>query len=497
MGYYKSTIKFEEDDKQRLVVNVDLGEPLLIGESNVIVKGAGAQAPEVLSILQNNQLEPNQLFSHQAYDKLKSELSRLSVRYGYFDAGFEVSEVKVSLARNTADINLVYLTGERYTFGNIEVQTEDVNPAMILDLAEFKTGDAFDSVKLGEFSQQISETDYFKSISVRPLMESREQQKVDIEVGLVRKEKNSYELGAGVSTDVGVRASAKWTRPIVNSNGHSITSELELSLPKQQVYASYRIPHENPIDDFTDLQIGYVREDKNDTKSTKYVASGTRNWRWDGDWYPSLFLRFQREDYIQGSTSDSKDLIIPGGNISRLRSRGGLDPNWGDNIQASAEFSNSLWASDVDFVRLTTVNKILRSTNKHRFVGRLELGGIFGDPIEDIPASMRFFAGGDQSIRGYGHKTISPLDESGQLLGASYLATSTIEYNYQFLDKWRAAIFVDAGTATNDFTDPISIGTGVGVRWITPVGPLRLDFAYGHQNPDSPWQIHFSIGPDL
>ena len=65
------------------------------------------------------------------------------------------------------------------------------------------------------------------------------------------------------------------------------------------------------------------------------------------------------------------------------------------------------------------------------------------------------------------------------------------------LEDWRLAGFVDFGTATNDFSEPVSVGSGVGLRWITPVGPIRLDLAFALSEPGKPWMIHFSMGPDI
>ena len=114
-----------------------------------------------------------------------------------------------------------------------------------------------------------------------------------------------------------------------------------------------------------------------------------------------------------------------------------------------------------------------------------------------MPASLRFFAGGDQSIRGFGYQTISPVDASGKLTGARYLTTGSLEYDHPVAEKWRLATFVDAGTATNDYLDPIKVGTGLGIRWISPLGPIRFDLAFGVSEVQIPWRLHFGLGAEL
>ncbi|WP_157884351.1 BamA/TamA family outer membrane protein, partial [Paraglaciecola hydrolytica] len=109
--------------------------------------------------------------------------------------------------------------------------------------------------------------------------------------------------------------------------------------------------------------------------------------------------------------------------------------------------------------------------------------------------------GGDQSIRGFGYKKLSPyvLDENGeqQLTGGQYLAVGSVEYSYPFAENWRAAVFVDGGTSTNKFVGNIATGIGAGVNWLSPVGPVRIYVARGNSDYEARWQIHFSMGPAL
>ena len=114
-----------------------------------------------------------------------------------------------------------------------------------------------------------------------------------------------------------------------------------------------------------------------------------------------------------------------------------------------------------------------------------------------MPSSLRFFAGGDQSIRGFGYQTISPVDETGQLTGARYLSVGSLEYAHPVAEKWRLASFVDTGTATNDYRDPLKVGSGFGVRWISPLGPIRFDLAFGVSETKIPWRLHFGLGAEL
>ncbi len=136
--------------------------------------------------------------------------------------------------------------------------------------------------------------------------------------------------------------------------------------------------------------------------------------------------------------------------------------------------------------------------DNHRFLARFQLGGVATNRFADVPPSLRFFAGGDQSVRGYGYETLSPRDDEGNTVGGRYLMVGSAEYQYQFADQWRVALFYDEGNAIDDLLDPLASGAGAGIRWVSPVGPLRLDIAKG-LDPQfgGDWRLHFSMGPEL
>ncbi len=140
----------------------------------------------------------------------------------------------------------------------------------------------------------------------------------------------------------------------------------------------------------------------------------------------------------------------------------------------------------------------IRSLNDdNRFLARINGGGIFTSEFERVPPSLRFFAGGDNSIRGYNYESVSPRDSEGQLEGGAYMATGSLEYNYRVSGNWWAALFVDGGDAWSSSDPHWKTSAGVGVRWESPVGPVRLGIAHGFENQDDDFMIHFSLGPEL
>lgn len=286
--------------------------------------------------------------------------------------------------------------------------------------------------------------------------------------------------------------------PWVNDYGHRFSSQIKVAQTTQTVDFSYRIPNKNPIDDYYQIQTTYENKDQDDTQSQK-IETGLHYWTTlMGEWQRDYFFKTAYEMYEQGEDSGNSLLFMPGAAITRVRSRGGIDPYWGDIQSLSVMFSDPSWASDTRFVKVWGRTKWLRTyATNHRFILRAEQGALLWGELSEIPASQRFFTGGDQTVRGYGYEAISPVDSSGDLSGALNTTAGSIEYNYQIAPKWRIATFVDVGTATNDYQDPWKIGTGFGGRWLTPVGQLRFDLAFGVSEQSVPFRLHFALGPEL
>ncbi|MBT8149663.1 MAG: BamA/TamA family outer membrane protein, partial [Gammaproteobacteria bacterium] len=184
---------------------------------------------------------------------------------------------------------------------------------------------------------------------------------------------------------------------------------------------------------------------------------------------------------------------------SITRARGGLIPASGFSYAATLEGANDWLLSDASFFRLSGNARWLRSFGKHRLLQGLQLGGIalYGSTrLDDIPSSLRFFAGGDQSIRGYDYKSIAPRGSDNELSGGKYLAVTRSEYGYRFARSWRAALFVDAGAAFNDANDKFYLGPGVGLHWLSPIGAVRFDIGVA-ASEDQSIELHISLGPEL
>ncbi|WP_158785196.1 autotransporter assembly complex family protein [Pantoea sp. BAV 3049] len=508
LGYYEPTIEFElqpppEGGKRPvLLTKVTPGEPVKLAGETVIFRGGASKDPDYLALRSTGRGKIGKVLNHGDYDSFKSSLSNMALRKGYFDADYTKSQLGVSVDRREAFWDIDYNSGDRYRFGDVTFEGSQIREEYLQNLVPFKKGDYYSSRDLAELNRRLSATGWFNSVVVAPQFDAGRATKVLPLHGVVSpRTENTIEAGVGYATDVGPRVKATWRRPWVNSYGHSFSTSANISAPEQQLDFSYKIPLlKAPIEQYYLLQGGLKRTDLNDTKADSSTLAASRYWESSSGWQRAINLRWSLDHFTQADVTNTTMLIYPGVSINRTRSRGGLMPDWGDSQRYSVDVSDTSWGSDIDFTVAQAQNVWIRTlAEKHRFVVRGNLGWIETNDFDKVPPDLRFFAGGDRSIRGYKYKGISPRDDDGKLTGASKLATGSLEYQYNVTGRWWGAVFVDSGEAVNDIRQSdFKTGAGFGVRWQSPVGPIKLDIARpigDDENRDI--QFYIGLGPEL
>jgi len=504
LGYYQAQVDIYLQQKgAELIASVTivLGDPVKITHFSLRLLGEGGKDQSFLGLKGKYAFKEGQIFHHGRYEFLKSELNSLALQKGYFDALWLKHEVKIDIEKKSVDIRLIFDLKKRFLFGKIKVEPPRSSAESIIrELADFSEGEPYSARRVADYSVDLSSSSYFKSVIVRPLVDRLDNGYVPMEVKVVPKSSDIFKVGGGFSTDVRFRGQLYWTRPWINRWGHSVTSGFEGSEVQQQYSLAYLIPIKDPVNDYFNIVGGVIRKNINNTDSRVITLQGQRLQKFESDWKRILFLRWQRDDYRQANQQTVSDLIIPGVTYSFTKSEGALDPYHGYQQIFTLELSDPTWGSGERLMKGRTFTKLIRQAGiTHRMSTRLDLGAIAVDNVYSVPSSMRFFAGGDQSIRGYGYEAVAPRNVENELIGGRYLVVGSLEYSYPVFKNWRLALFLDSGIATNDFTEKLSTGTGLGVRWMTPIGPIKLDFGFpvSESDPINNWRFHFTVGPEL
>ncbi|EHK9071122.1 TPA: outer membrane protein assembly factor [Vibrio parahaemolyticus] len=500
LGYYHAKISYSiSEGNDELIVNIHKGLPVKIKVMDVVISGEAKEDEEFANLIAKSPLKVGRILNQGEYDSLKSGIRNLALQRGYFNGDFKLNKLEVIPEMNEANVRLHYDSGIRYHFGPVEITGSQIWENRVESMRPFEIGEPYLVSDVGEYNQNLSNTDWFSSVFVEPdLSKLEDGRELPIKVSLAPAAKNQIETGIGYSTDTGVRGTLKWKKPWVSARGHSFNTALSLSKPEQTITAGYKIPLDDVLREYYQLQFGLKHLDNRDTESLESNLAVERHWLTDGGWHKTVYVRHLYENFSQGLQDDGVQFVLPGATFSRTRVRGGSMPMWGDKQSVTVEYGDPALLSETRVLRLLGRSSWIRGIGEnHRGLFRLEGGANITEEFEKLSPSLRFFAGGDNNIRGYGYESISPVDESGALTGAKYILSSTLEYQYRVYGNWWAATFYDIGDAFND-TPEWKSGAGVGIRWASPVGPVSFDFAWGlDEKPNNEFRIHFSLGPEL
>jgi translocation and assembly module TamA len=498
LGYYEAQFSVVRDGA-RLRIDVDPGPRVAFAAPEIAVDEPAASLPPIRELLDSGTLAAGKPLAHADYDRFRDELLRGCRRLGFFDATYRHSELRIDLAAHTATARLDLACGARYAFGTVEISGSRVDHDLLEPLAPFRAGEPFDNELVRRFEQRLRDTGYFREVMVRvtPGPEAR----ADVLALAEDIVTSRYEVGAGFSTDSALRLRFNRDTPLLNDDGHSLRVESEISEPRQAVEVVYRIPHHDPLDDILELTAGMQGKNVQDTDTLTATMGARHAIKIFDDWSFGYGASVELERYTIASESEKQvAYLLPAAGISRTRIDPGVDPRSGSAWFSALDFSDRVLGSPSDFLRWRGSGKWLTGLpdDNTTVLARLELGAILTDGFSNLPPSLRFYAGGDNSIRGYDFEAVGPRDDNGKLTGGRYLAVGSIELSRRVLPRWRVAAFVDGGSAFNEETDPFYQSAGLGLRWLSPVGQIRVDLAVPvRDSENSGFKLHISMGPPL
>ncbi|XWO47659.1 outer membrane protein assembly factor [Stutzerimonas stutzeri] len=501
LGYYHAEIESEVTggDTPRLTLRIRPGEPVRLRDITVRVEGPASRLKAFR--VPRNTLKKGARLNHGKYEATKQQILNQASRYGFFDGRFEQQRLAIDPSTNAADVELVFSSGPRYMLGDVRFEGDSpFDPDLLARMVPFDAGTPYDSELIAELNQAMQSSGYFEGVRVDANPVNAEQQRIPVAVQLTTREPRTLGFGLGYSTDVGPRMRFDFTRHWVNPQGHSYGIESELSAPRQNVGLFYDVPLDPPLTDKLRYAAGYQYEELGDKDSLSRLPTVGPEWhrKLPSGWQRVWSLKWRHEQYELGDDSGISTLLMPGVGYTFLRSDNRLDPSRGYRLSFELSAAKEGLLSDADLIHATaTVKGLTTLGGRHRFLGRVEVGGNWTDEYTNVPPSMRYFAGGDQSVRGYDYQSLSPTNSDGDRIGGRYQLAVSAEYQYSLTEKWRVATFVDQGNSFNSLELPsLKSSVGVGVRWVSPVGPIRVDVAHPLDS-EGGVRLHFSMGPEL
>lgn len=501
-GYYNVLVEdsLERDEKGGWVARyvVTSGSQVKIAKTDVKWLGEGVDEPELIKALDDFPLKSGQPLNHALYEQAKTALLEQADNLGYPDVEATKARVLVNPKTNRADIQLYVDTGDKYYIGDIQLQQDFLATEFVERyLADVRPGDVYSQDNLLEIQQDLIQAGYFSLVDVNPRFEQADGQTVPVDVKLSPAKRQTYSFGVGYDTDIGVNLTMRWNHRRLNKRGHKADARLKLSANESLIRGDYWIPIKDPRTHKLGFGSRLETETTDSTERLTWDLEAGYYYRWQ-EWISKLYTEFKWERFTAGAEpEETTTLLSIGGRAERSYFEEGVYPQWAWSLYADLRGSPG-WISSTDYIRTHIKSRVfLPVFQDGRFILRGELGLAQVGDFSKYPNSLRFFAGGDQSVRGYDWKSLGPTDEYDEVIGGKQALTASVEYNHRVAEQWVGAVFVDTGNAFNDELDKLYYGGGVGVRWLSPVGSVRADVAWPlNEDEEDPefGDIHLHFG---
>ncbi|HBX38497.1 MAG TPA: hypothetical protein DEG76_14955 [Pseudohongiella sp.] len=509
LGYYQSQrqISFTpatdtEPGCWQLVVNITPGAPVTLAEIDVQI--TDPQYRDLFSpVLQNLPLRTGDVLNHSAYERLKAMLSGYAVERGFFQARFDTAELQVDVTQNQAFVDIDFNPGARYRFGEIVLNTPDaLSQRFVERFLIFEPNSEYSSEVLIQQRQNFNDSQYFSRVSVTPELDNAQNNAVPVRVDLAMRPRKAWSAGAGVNTDTGPRMRFSYEDRYFNRQGHRLTGDLTVSTARQEPSLTYVIPLRDPVNDSLRLSGGFQREET-DSYITNTYRAGASYQTLVGNWVQSIFANYEQERsqltnvLDRSQFNEQTNSLISGISWSRTRSNDPIYPSRGWRLFGQVRGAHEDLISDITFVQLTSSAKFIREIGPGRILLRAEAATTVADELLELPISARFFTGGDTSVRGYEFGELGATNDDGEVVGGKHMLVGSVEYDIPVMGNWYAAAFFDTGNSFSDFDDmQLKESAGLGIRWLSPIGPIRVDVAKGLDRGGS-YRLHITMGPDL
>lgn len=498
-GYYKPEItgKLVNVGKENIeaVFHVIPGEQMHVSLIHIMLEGPGKNEDFFLKSVKNFPLKEGEPLLTKKYTEGKQQLLDIATQNGYLKAEMQQSQIRINLKKYTSEIFIRLHTGQRFYFGPVSFSKTPYSDEYLRRYIPFKSDTPFVPNKLTTFQSYLGGTNQFKQVSIIPQYNNNEavNQTIPVLVELEPQPSQSYTVGAGYGTDMGVRGSLGWNILNITPTGHKFNALIQASQLQSSIQGQYTIPGLNPTTEEYAITGSLYTLDYPDSKSE--AAQLSVAYRTQQSIFQSSYSANTLYEHYTISEDPAQDafIVYPGATWKTSKKDSPIFSKNGYMYSLTTQGSSEELASTVSFAQVEMLGKwakTIKATHS-RLYTRADLGVTAVDNIDNLPPSLQFYAGGAQSVRGYAYQDLGP--------GKALIVTS-IEWQQEVAKDWYVTAFYDAGNAFNDTPIKLMRGVGPGIMWVTPIGPLNLSIAKAldqDPNDSGPWHIAFSMGPDL
>lgn len=512
-GYYAATVRAEVEPTEdgslaRLIV--DPGPPFLLSKFEIVLPaGAPETAEAVAASLTPEALELELGARAQAAQVVAATTEAVS-RFGQSGHPFaELIERRavVDHAANTMAVELAIDPGPFARFGEAKIEgLENVEREAVRRELGWTPGEPFDSRKVAATRRALQGTRLFSSVAM-DWPDAPVDGRLPVRIAVSEAEHRAVGAGLSYSTSEGAGSKVYWSHDNLFGAGERLRLEGVLAEQRQGALASLRLPWflgtEGQALNLT-AEVEHEAVEAYEADSARLAAIVER--RLTDRLTASGGLAYEHsviEEEAGVQLRDEFDLLDAPLALAYDGADDLLNPTRG--WRASLEVTPTVGVLDTES-RFVTVRPAaayylpIDDEARHVLALRGQVGVIAGESRSGIPASRRLYAGGGETVRGYAFQLVGPLDENDDPIGGTSLLAGSVELRSRLYGDFGAVAFVDAGNvyegSTPDLDEGVRVGAGVGLRYYTPVGPVRLDIAVplDKRSVDDDFQVYVSFG---
>lgn len=435
----------------------------------------------------------------------EEELLRRVKNQGFATATLGKRRVVVDHNNGTMDITLRLAPGPKAYFGETRITgNSEVETRYIRRLLAWKPGDLVTPESLDTTQLDLIQTGLFNSVRVEPGSTAGDDGRLPVTITVSETKHRSIEASVRYRTDEGVGGAVGWEHRNLLGTGEQLGFELDAS------QIGWRLSGEAREPDFLTrrqaLVIGSeIEVEKTDAFDSQSIGASVSIERTLSEGLnAAVGVAFTASKVEQDGDTDEFGLLSLPTSLNWDHSNDLLDPSNGGRLFVQNEPFVDVFGNDLAFnkssIGYTRYIRLKKENPRLILATRAKAGFIFGAERDEIPADERFYAGGGGSVRGYGFQLAGELDDDDEPTGGRSLLEIAGELRTQVTESIGAAIFVDSGAAFGssvpDFEEPLRVGVGGGLRYFSPIGPIRLDVGVplDRRSSDDAFQIYISIG---
>jgi len=501
-GYYEaqasSYMEKTEDGRDLLRVKVIPGEPIRVTRANVRVIGPGEKNHDLRLLVHSFPLKPGDRLNQVKYEKAKEELRSKALNLGYLGSEYISHVIRVNRAERKAEFELILQTGSQYFFGEVLWEGTQLYPISYLErFLDFKPGDPYTYSKVYQTQLNLINSDRFTSVNIRAAKDEARDGRVPVRIQVEPSAPKRLRPGVGYSTDFGAKIQLRYQDLNAFQRGHEFNADASIAERRQAVSSYYTLPSTGHIDNRTNLKAGLQQEDLKPYNSVLLTLEGEQARSFGYGIIGSAFLQFRYENFSEPDQDGSSTFFMPGLRLYQRRVDDLIRPRKGFRYMLETRGSTQALGTESSFLQFRgNADLLIPLGAGFSLIPRTQLGATWQkDSLTDLPPSIRFYAGGDRSVRGYTYQSLGPKDSQGNVIGGKHLLVGSLELEYSITRNWSVAGFYDVGNAFNDLKDMTwPQGAGIGVRYYTPAGPVRVDLARQINVDDPGFQLHIAVG---